>query len=363
MLIVRFKKLFNGTTKKVIKEVNRMRVVNHKFTYSTFILSILLILSSCITYRASIPGTGSTIQTPSKSGNIAPLSQSNLSKIKNIAVVTRAEEDFSVKVSRAKDYYTDTYYSYTNFYYTGSIDYMSTTDYGLCLGCAMIDLAANIVAGGIEHGIRSHNDQQLEELLMPQLEGFNQKEITSESFKKYLEDTNHVDNVLVYSNYNQDLQKSKGANAILEIIIKDWGLILGLPLANDPFVVNYIDYLTKLSKDSANKYINSPDLYKPDTELSNDYEAYWNRYQQYTKNHKNDDYVSAIFNIKAKIVSLDDGKTIWEHNGIYFEYESGYWIEELRTQDGLLTQVLTNAIDDLAKRTVNGIVSSSNTVD
>jgi len=240
---------------------------------------------------------------------------------------------------------------------------MSATDYGLCLACAMIDLAANIVARGIEEGIRSSNDQQLEEFLMPQLEGFNQEEITTESFKKYLEETNHVDNVSVYSNYNQDLQKSKGEKTILEIIIKNWGLILGLPLANDSFVVNYKDYLTKLSKESANKYINAPDLYKPDTELSNEYEAYWNRYQQFTTNRKNDNYVSAIFNIRAKIVSLEDGKVIWEHNDIYFEYENGYWIEDLRTQDGLLTQALRNAIDDLAKRTVNGIVSSSNTVD
>jgi len=227
----------------------------------------------------------------------------------------------------------------------------------------MIDLVANIVASGIEEGIRSSNDHQLEELLIPQLDGFNQEKITSGSFKKYLEETDHVDNVLVYSNYNQNLQKSKGENAILEIIIKDWGLILGLPLTNDPFVVNYKDYFTKLQKESAIKYINSPDLYEPDTELSNEYEAYWNRYKQFTTNHKNDDYVSAIFNIKAKIVSLEDGKTIWEHNDIYFEYENGYWIEDLRTQDGLLTQVLTNAIDDFAKRTVNGIVSSSNTVD
>jgi len=168
---------------------------------------------------------------------------------------------------------------------------------------------------------------------------------------------------LVYSNYNQNLQKSKGANAILGIIIKDWGLILGLPLTNDPFVVNYKDYLTKLSKESENKYINSPDLYEPDTELSNDYEAYWNRYQQFTTNHKNDDYVSAILNIRVKIVSLDDGKNIWERKDIYFDYENGYWIEDLRTQEGLLIQVLTNTIDDLAKRTVNEIVSSSNTVD
>ena len=44
---------------------------------------------------------------------------------------------------------------------------MSNTDYGLCVQCYIIDLAASIFARAIEHGIRSDNDQQLEELLMP----------------------------------------------------------------------------------------------------------------------------------------------------------------------------------------------------
>ena len=66
-------------------------VVKNNLIFFTFVISILLILSSCAP----------------KSRTITPLSQSNLSKIKNIALITKVEKDFFVKVSRAEGYYSD----------------------------------------------------------------------------------------------------------------------------------------------------------------------------------------------------------------------------------------------------------------
>ncbi len=131
-----------------------MKIIASRSLYFLFLLSILIILSSC-----------------AKTRTLDPLTQSEQSKIKKIAILVEADEEFSVSVEKEKRYLSEDVVS----------EIIELEPFsGVLL----------IVGGLIEYGIKSHVDEKHEEILEPKLIQFQPNEIMSDRLRDYLELTN-----------------------------------------------------------------------------------------------------------------------------------------------------------------------------
>ncbi len=170
--------------------------------YFLFFLSILLILSSCAP----------------KSRTITPLSQSNLSKIKKIAVLVKADVEFSVSVEKEKGYWS----AVLSDWGEGIMDH--SAGYGGMVGVPFFLLG--IVGGLTEYGIKSYIDEKHKGSLEAKLTQLHPNELLSDRLKHYLESSNAGFTAVISETDSRDSLRSNGFDTILVINMKEWQVTL-----------------------------------------------------------------------------------------------------------------------------------------
>jgi len=310
-----------------------MGIFNHKFLNLTFILSILLVLSSCAP----------------KSRTITPLTQSNLSKIKKIAVVVKADEELDVLVEGAKRYWSAELFDWG----VGIMDH--SAEYGGIVGVPFILLG--IVAVLPEYGIRSHLDEKHKESLESKLTQFHPGELMTEKLINYLELSNAGFTVEIPEVKSPSLLKAEGFDTILEVNLKEWEFKLCTKTAQSHLNPEESEVLNKWNKYHAGKFLNSEDAIDLKQEELEEIERLRPLVSKFMG-----DKVRTLIKLSGRMLLIDDNNTVWEREEFYKD-ENCYWLGDLKTQPELLVDILTRAIQNLAENTVNEIVSSNKPVD
>lgn len=192
--------------------------------------------------------------------------QNTLSKINKIGIIVKKESNFSVNLSRDK--MTNT----------------STCLFGL-LGYA------------IEHSARANIDQNLANEFRPQIGIFNPEKRMEEKLLYYLQSAEVFRTVEIGGAEGHALLKKMQFDAVLKIMIKEWGLRLCV---------------------GADKK----------------------------------EQLQAGIDIHALLI--EDGTAIWERDELYLDGDC-YSLEELRSQKEIVENNLARTVDDLSARIVNEI--------
>jgi len=309
--------------------------------YFLFFLSILLILSSCAP----------------KSRTITPLSQSNRSNIKKIAILVEADEEFNVSIEKYR----------TNIWAESG----SGTIFDLVL------LIPAIIVEIDKH----YSDKKHEEVLESKLVQFSPDEIMSDRLKHYLVSSDAGFSAEVTKVKSPDVLKANGFDTILEVNLTGFEVEPCIVLKNQEYLN---EEHSRLSKQIVNlerklvqvgggdkRYLYSKDSINPNKdvqEILEEMEAVKLKIfplaqeYQYRKRGSFEPSSLSLVNVRielsGRMILLDDNTAIWEKEEFYKD-ENCYPLVGLKTQPELLVDMLTRAIHNLAENTVNEIVSSN----
>jgi hypothetical protein len=269
-----------------------------------------------------------------KTRTIDPLTQSEQSKIKKIAILVEADEEFSVSVSKEKPYWSER---------------IGRVDAGMG-GIILIPLA--IVASLTEYGIRSHIDEKHEESLEAKLTHFQPEELMREKLKNYLELSNAGFIAEIPEVTSPSMLKAEGFDTILEVNLNELGLIL--------CEKNYLSSEEHEALNEWGKYHNKTGSARP---LLYSAEAFPVKQEELQEMERLKPIVRRIYTGKVNVwielygrmISIDDNSTAWERKELYKD-ENCYPLEDLKTQPELLVDILTKAINNLAINTVNEVL-------
>jgi len=228
-----------------------------------------------------------------KSRTITPLTQSNRSKIKKIAVVVNVDEEFNVSVEE--------YGSSPSSFYPHDI---------------MIHLIIDSIT------VHYLNEKH-EEILESKLIQFLPDELISDRLKHYLESSNAGFTAEISKVKSPSILKAKGFDTILEVNLKEWGIVrckATFPIFG--------------KKVKVEKYHRS---------------SFWSGEWIKPK------IVRARIKLSGRMISIEDSSTVWEREELYMD-ETCYYLVDLKSQPELLVDMLTRAIQNLAENTVNEVL-------
>ena len=179
--------------------------------YCLFIIIVSLILGSCVP----------------KSKTIDPLTQSEYSRISDIAITVSANEDFTVMVERVKQ----------NGYWGGS----SCSTAEACVFELIILVTIAIVDSYLDH----RSDKKEAEIIQEKLDQFDATEHLSTKLRDNLRSSNTRLNVEVAETNFPNTLKSNGFDSILEVNLIEWGFELCPKSPSNP---EYSDYYQLLKE-------------------------------------------------------------------------------------------------------------------
>jgi len=166
-----------------------------------------------------------------------------------------------------------------------------TTNIGAAFG--------GLLGAGIEAAARSSTDTQYTEPFKPVLSAYDPARLLTEGLLRNLQSEQVFPTVVHVPAEEKNAAQGKGLDGILEMTFKQWGLRL---------------------------------CRGPHTE----------------------EKVQVGFQVEGRIVAVAKGETVWERHELYLDGECRP-LEELRSQEGLLVNVLSRAIDHLSGKMVNEI--------
>jgi len=277
-----------------------MRVISGRSLYFLFFLSILLLLSSF-----------------TKAGTIAPLTQSNLSKIKKIAIFVTEDEEFDFDLEtqwRPPDNsIIDILGTFKQFYQQEKFEESLE---------AKLPKPSSIMADKLKHSIELSDARVTAEI----------PDIKSRS-----------------------MLKARGFDAILEVNLKDWGLDVSWKdrwWHYDPEEKEIINQWNtyKYKQGSAKQFLYSEDAFHLKDEELEDMERAKNLLKEidFTK-------VKVWIQSSGRMFLIDYNTTMWEGVVIYKD-ENSYSPADFTRQPTLFIDILARAINNLAENTVNEIL-------
>jgi len=322
-----------------------MGIFNHKFLNLTFILSILLILSSCAP----------------KSRTITPLTESNRSNIKKIAIVVKADEELDASVGEPE-----------GLALAAIVSGLVVVTWPLFIGPWLIPYAL------LEHSLEQRNEAILESTLIQ----FHPDELMSDRLKHYLESSNAGFTAEIPEVKSPSLLKTKGFDAILEVNLKEWGIVYCPTPKKTKKTYWNLDPEEREILNQWSKY--EPKVGKPGQLLFSEDTLHFTkeeleeieRLKPLAQKIQNDilgvesgesedlkrGLVRTGIILFGRMILIEDNSTVWEREELY-EDQNCYRLEDLKTQPELLVDILTKAIHSLAENTVNEIMFSRNTVE
>ena len=314
----------------------------YRSVYFLFFLSILLILSSCAKTRT-------------------PLTQSNRSNIKKIAILVEADEEFNVSIEKYR-----------------------TNIWGESFSGGIFDLVLLIPAIIVEID-KDYSDKKHEEVLESKLVQFSPDEIMSDRLKHYLVSSDAGFTAEVTEVKSPDVLKANGFDTILEVNLTGFEVEPCFVLVQEEYLNEEHSRLSKQLENLERKlvqvgggdkrYLYSKDSINPNKdvqEILEEMEAVKLKIHPLAQEYHYRKYgsfkpsshppVNVRIKLSGRMILLDDNTAIWEPEEFYKD-ENCYPLVGLKTQPELLVDMITRAIDNLAQNTVNEIVSSNEPAD
>jgi hypothetical protein len=284
-----------------------------------------------------------------------PLTQSNRSTIKKIAILVEADNDFSVSIEkRRRNIFAEMA--------TGGI----------------INILLLIPATIVELD-KYHDDKKHEEALESELVQFSPDEVMSDRLKDYLASSNAGFAAEVTEVKSPDVLKANGFDTILEVNLRGFELEpCLLPPSEEKYLNEEHSRLSEKRDDLERKlmqaeggdqrYLYSKDASRPNKdaqEILDEMEALnlkivpmaqtLEALKQAEVKVSSRSPVNVWIKLSGRIISVDDNSTVWEREELY-KHDFCHPLENLKTQPELLVEILTEAIQNLAENTVNEIL-------
>jgi len=228
---------------------------------------------------------------------ITPLTQSDRSKIKKIAIFVDVDEEFDASVE--------------------SLPLEGPNIIGI------------LIFSIIGYFITEHQNKKHENIFKEQLTEFHIDELFSDRLKYYLESSNAGFTAEVSDIKSADTLKAKGFDTILEVNLKEWGIV----------------HCTAAT-------FTFPGQKKVKVEEYED-SSFWD------KLNKSNKLIRSRIKLSGKILSIDDNNTLWEREELYTDNTCNY-LEDVKSHPELLVNMLTRSIQSLAENTVKEFLLSEN---
>jgi hypothetical protein len=292
-----------------------------------------------------------------------PLTQSNRSKIKKIAIFVEADKDLNVSIEK----YRRNIWGEMASNMTGS-DPLSF----------LVGLALMIPATVVEID-KYQDDKKHEEALESELVQFRPDEVMSDRLKDYLASSNAGFAAEVTEVKSPDVLKANGFDTILEVNLRGFEVE---PCLLRPSEEKYLneeherlseqrdDLERKLmqAEGGDQRYLYSKDASHPNKdaqEILDEMEALnlkiapmaqtLQALKQAEVKLPSRFSVNVWIKLSGRMISVDDDKIVWEREELYKD-DFCHPLEDLKTQPELLVDILTEAIQNLAQNTVNEIL-------
>lgn len=284
-----------------------------------------------------------------------PLTQSNRSKIKKIAIFVEADDDFNVSVEKRRR---------NIFAEMGSGE---ITDILLLIPALIVEID------------KYHDDKKHEEALESELAQFSPDEVMSDRLKYHLALSNAGFAAEVTEVKSPDVLKANGFDTILEVNLRGFEVE---PCLMDPSEEKYLnEEHSRLSKQrdelerklmqaegGDQRYLYSKDASHPNKDvqaIEAEMEALnlkiapmaqtLEALKQAEVKLPSRFPVNVWIKLSGRMISVDDDSTVWEREELY-KHDFCHPLEDLKTQPELLADILTEAIQNLAENTVNEIL-------
>ena len=296
-----------------------------------------------------------------KTRTITPLSESDKSNIKKVAINIQVDEKLDANISTIKQRY----------WASALAGFDGSCDYGSCLLLIPILLAWIVT----EETVRSHMDQGRENELNEDLSDLDMENIMAERIDEYFENTAAPYEADITGTQSPHILVEQGFDTILDISVEKLKLLLcpkryvsgyieedqggAGPLSSDdadysPAIsrwnILYSQYVVK-GPTAANEFLfsSSTKLTEEEASLVKEAETLKPVILRYANNS-----VRAWITYKGKLISTKDGRVLWEREEVYYDPKCEN-VEEMQSDPELVLIMLTRAIGDIAVNVVNEI--------
>jgi len=290
-----------------------------------------------------------------KTRTIIPLSESDKSGIKKVAIHVQADEELKANISRMQQRYYDMFMN---------------------SGAAGWILPVLLVALVVEEYVRSNKDSRLADEFREDISEINIDKLLSERIDEYFERTDASFEAEISTIQSPPILAQQGFDTVLDIAIDNievklcpkqfvFGSIgerayLG-PLSSDDAEYNeaitrwneiYGQYTySRIGPTAANELLfsSATAISKKEAELLKELEILKpiiEKYVQYS--------VRTWITFKGRMISTKDSRVIWDREELYYDPKCER-VEDMQNNPELVVSILTRAIGDMAVRTVNEI--------
>jgi hypothetical protein len=300
-----------------------------------------------------------------KTRTITPLSESDKSNIKKVAINIEVDEELDANISTIKQrYWTSALDSFS-----GSCDYS-------CILLIPIVLAWIVT----EETVRSTMDHGRESEFNEDISNINMEEVIAEQLDEYSQTIDVYFEAEMVETQSPSILAQQGFDTILDISVDD----LRVQLCPKQYVAGYIEerqggegplssddtaYSREISRWNAiypeyilkaNSAVNNF-LYSADTQILSKEES-----EHISKLEKEAQKLRPMIEkyahnsartwitYKGKLISISDGHVLWEWEALYFDPKCEN-VEEMQANSELVVDMLTRAIGDIAVNVVNEI--------
>jgi len=296
-----------------------------------------------------------------KTRTITPLSESDRSSIKKVAINIKVYEDLDANISTIKQRY-----------WTTALDDLSgSCEYGSCLLLIPIVLAWMVT----EEAVRSNMDQDRENEFNEDLSDISMEKIMAERIDEYFEDTGVSFEAEITETQSPPILTEQGFDTILDVSVEKlkvllcpkrivYGYIDGDQGGVGPLSSDDIDYSLAISRwntiytqyvvkgpTAANEFLysSSTGLTEKEDDLVKEAETLKPVIMRYAQNS-----ARTWITYKSKLISTKDGRILWEREEVYFDPKCEI-VEDMQENPELVVDMITRAIGDIAVNAVDAI--------
>lgn len=247
-----------------------------------------------------------------------PLTYTERSNINKIAVLAKTEEEFDVNVFQTQETLDDLVAASAPRFCRFGECY---NDYQITSGGGLLWLAVLALDMGVGYA-NYRSDENIEDDLRPLLENYNPAKVLASKLIDQLDSTNMFGQAEISDTEDLALLKKNEFDAILEMKIEKWGL----------FICTDLVYWENWEKSCKYEQLESLSTAK--------------------KKCPPIDKVNAMIVTNDRMYLIRDNINVWEQRKFYFD-NTCETLDNLRNQEGLLLELINNAIDRHVSETVN----------
>jgi hypothetical protein len=297
---------------------------------------------------------------------IIPLSESNRSGLKKVAIFVQSDEELNVNLTKLKDRY-----------WTAMLE-----GCGGCNSIGCIFLPVVIAAAAvIEESVRSGMDHSKEREFREGLSNLNLNVLLSESIEKAFESSDAGFEAEIIEIRDSEELAQKGYDSILDITLKKIEVNLSPRLVVHGYINQkeaakgigpycteeveieevisewnsiFPEYDKKLQTNAAHTYLSSPHTIKKskeEIERSEIFDKEISELKSTVEEYASSDQFRLWLAFQGKITSTRDNKALWEREEVYYDPKCER-VKDIQANPEIIVDMVTRSISNMAVNTV-----------